>query len=271
MKILVLGSEGIIGSGLCRHLSKIGHTVDKWDILLGPEQDLRISAPDMSNYDFIFFLAYDIGGSKYLINKTTSFINNNMKIMINVFDSLERSKKPFVFASSQMQNMDHPYGTLKKIGEQYTKILGGISVRFWNVYDYEEVSLKSHVIPDLIKQYIETKSIKLLTNGVEVRQFFHTDDAATGLCCIMDNFEQFKTRISIDLTNYEWISILDLAKLIVKVIDPENFGNSVEPGILADSVHSVHNEPDKFILKYWIPKISLKSGILQIYNKMINN
>ena len=166
MKILVLGSEGIIGNGLCKKLKTLGHEVSGWDILLGPEQDLRISAPDMSSFDFVFFLAYDIGGSKYLINKTTSFINNNMKIMINTFDELEKSGTPFIFASSQMQNMDHPYGTLKRIGENYTTILGGLSIRFWNVYDYEEVSVKSHVIPDFIKQFINTGRIKLLTDGV---------------------------------------------------------------------------------------------------------
>jgi nucleoside-diphosphate-sugar epimerase len=281
MKILVLGSEGIIGNGLCKYLTNKDHEVYKWDILLSKDHDLRVSSPDMTSYDFVFFLAYDIGGSKYLINKTTSFMNNNMKIMINVFESLEKSNKPFIFASSQMQNMDHPYGTLKKIGEQYTKILGGISVRFWNVYDYEEVSIKSHVIPDLVKQYIETGCIKLLTDGKEHRQFFHTNDSASGLYYIMNNFDKMKDKLTIDLTSFEWISILNLSKLIIKTItesrkesresgeiEIEKINNLVEPGVLADTVHTIYNEPDKFMLRYWRPEISLKDGILQIYKKM---
>ena len=74
--------------------------------------------------------------------------------MKNTFGELRRTKTPFVFASSQMYNMDNVYGTLKFLGEHYTRILGGLSVRFWNVYGPEEINEKSHVIPDFIDQYV---------------------------------------------------------------------------------------------------------------------
>ena len=60
MKILVLGSHGIIGSGLCRHLKEIGHQVIPWDIKITPMHDLsetenmnRLTYA-MHNADFVY-------------------------------------------------------------------------------------------------------------------------------------------------------------------------------------------------------------------------
>ena len=50
-----------------------------------------------------------------------------------------------------MSNMSFSsYGILKKIGENLTSSLGGLNVRFWNVYGYETDFEKSHVITDFI-------------------------------------------------------------------------------------------------------------------------
>ena len=47
---------------------------------------------------------------------------NNLLIMTNVFKLLKKHKKKFIFASSQMSNMDFSnYGTLKRLGEEITK------------------------------------------------------------------------------------------------------------------------------------------------------
>lgn len=258
-QILVLGSEGTIGTALCTLLEKYYYyNVTHYDISITPEHDLRISAPDMSNYDFIFFLAYDIGGSKYLLEQQTDFIDNNIKIMLNVFEQLRSSKKPFIFASSQMQNMDNPYGTLKKLGEHYTALLGGISLRFWNVYGPEEIGIKSHVITDFIHQYKETGHIKLMTNGSEQRQFLHADDCANGLICIMglqlSNSLPTNCKV-VDLTNFEWTSIKELAIMIT------GSESNITLGTEGDKVQTLKNEPNQFILKYWRPEISLRDGI----------
>ena len=59
--------------------------------------------------------------------------------MLNTFSYLEKYSNPFIFASTRMSNMNHsPYGTLKRIGEHYTNILGGHIVRFWNTYGIEK-------------------------------------------------------------------------------------------------------------------------------------
>ena len=70
MKILILGSEGVIGTSLSKHLNKCGHTVTHWDIKISIEYDLINTANNnrlrdaINASDFIFFLAYDVGGSQ---------------------------------------------------------------------------------------------------------------------------------------------------------------------------------------------------------------
>ena len=128
MKITILGSSGQIGAYLTEYLTNKGHQVIEFDIVNDKKQDLAlIPNPELRRAimvsDFVFFLAFDVGGSHYLkkYQHTFDFINNNARIMVNVFDLLKQYNKRFVFASSQMSNMSYsPYGACKKLGELYT-------------------------------------------------------------------------------------------------------------------------------------------------------
>lgn len=257
MKVLVLGSRGIVGKGLVCALRSSGHEVVEWDIKIDPMYDLRREecVPYLRRIvnacDFTFFLAYDVGGAKYLTKPSTEFLDNNVRMMRNTFSALNEAS--FVFASTQMWNMDHPYGTLKHLGEHYTRLLGGVSVRLWNVYGPEEVSEKSHVIADFIHKFKATAKIELMTNGQEVRQFLHTDDCGRCLVALAENFEEIaKTRHHVDVSSFEWITILDLARMIT----PNSFVRS-----FSDPTHTLREDPDRFMLNYWKPRITLKEGI----------
>ena len=257
MNVLVLGSEGIIGTSLSRHLKMIGHQVIHWDSKLSKDHDLSKEEnmgklkTVIDESDFIFFLAYDIGGAKYIASAGLDFINRNTRIMLNTFNLL--GDKKFIFASSTMYNMSHVYGTLKHLGEHYTSHLGGLSVRFWNVYGPEESSEKSHVIADMIHKWHTNGYIDLMTSGEEERQFLHTDDCAKALVQLMENYDEFiKTETSVDITNFEWIKIKDVAKFIcddVRVTD------------IKVTTHDRKNEPRDFILKYWKPETHLRNSI----------
>ena len=50
--------------------------------------------------------------------------------------------KNLCIASSQMSNMSYSHGTLKRVGELYTESLGGLVVKFWNVYGIEKDHIK---------------------------------------------------------------------------------------------------------------------------------
>jgi nucleoside-diphosphate-sugar epimerase len=260
MKILVLGSEGVIGAALCKHLESCDHEVMRWDIKLTNDHDLSNSLnvyrlkSVIDETDFVFFLAYDVGGAKYIWDVDLDFVNRNNMIMINTFNLLENKK--FIFASSTMFNMDNVYGTLKYMGEHYTRKLGGLSARFWNVYGPEEVSEKSHVITDMIHKYKTKGYIDLMTDGEEERQFLHTDDCAKCLTKVMNNYDEIRRQTdSVDITSFESTRIIDVAKYICE---------DVRSSAKNMNTHDRFNEPRPFILDYWKPEISLKEGIASL-------
>ena len=159
-RILILGSGGQIGAYLTDYLNDKGYEVLEFDIVNGRHHDMtEIPNPELHRVimtsDFVFFLAFDVGGSHYLkkYQHTFEFINNNSRLMTNVFGLLGKYNKPFVFASSQMSNMSYsPYGVLKRVGELHTKALHGLIVKFWNVYGIENDMEKAHVITDFIRK-----------------------------------------------------------------------------------------------------------------------
>jgi len=122
MKYLVLGSAGQIGAELCKFLKKEGHEVLTFDIEDDSIQDLRIKGivdSHINEADFVMFLAFDVGGSRYLkkYQNTYDFIDNNAKLMVHTFNALKSYRKPFIFASTQMSNMSYsPYGIAKALG-----------------------------------------------------------------------------------------------------------------------------------------------------------
>src|SRR5665213_24533 len=127
MKYLILGSSGQIGAHLRNHLRQRGDSAIEYDLVNTPEQDLRrpskMLLEKMREADFIMFLAFDVGGARYLktYQHTYEFVSNNVKIMDHVFDALKQTGRPFIFASTQMSNMSYSsYGILKALGEYYT-------------------------------------------------------------------------------------------------------------------------------------------------------
>jgi len=272
MHVLVIGSKGVVGSAVAKKIKERGDRVTEWDIAISPEHDLRIQgaldavlAHDAVN--FAVFLAFDVGGSKYPVD-SAEYISNNVRLMEYTFESLAKYKVPFIHSTSQMSNMDHnPYGVLKRLGEFYTEYLGGINVKIWNVYGPEEVSAKSHVLVDFIDQAKRTKCIRMLTTGTETRQFLHCDDFAQAIVYVLDNFETCLVEYGtiIDISNFQWVSIFDVAQLVAKVCGP---GVEVIPGTRETSFQTKTNEPrTNFKSSLWIPKISLEDGIRMLANR----
>jgi nucleoside-diphosphate-sugar epimerase len=275
-KILILGSQGQIGNHLLTYLRNKNYTIYEFDIINSKKQDLRVKNNKVlkklvQKSDFIFFLAFDVGGSRYLraYQDTYKFISNNMLIMENTFSLIKKYKKRFIFASSQMSNMSHSnYGILKKIGENYTKILKGIIVKLWNVYGVEKDLSKSHVITDFILKGLKSKTVKMLTNGKEERKFLYAEDCCRGLEQIMNNFSNIiKKTSTIDLASKRSSSILKIAKIIEKLFYQR--GKSIEfiPAKKKDTIQlNKKNKSNDFPFKYWSPKFSLNQGITEVFN-----
>lgn len=273
--ILVLGSRGQIGLSLTKILrNSKKYNVIECDLVCSESNDLRKKSEFLNQLfqtaDFVYFLAYDVGGSKYLYSNqnSSSFLNNNLLLMLNTFSYLEKYSNPFIFASTQMSNMNHsPYGTLKRIGEHYTNILGGHIVRFWNTYGIENDEEKTHVITDFINSALSQKSILMRTNGNETRQFLHADDCGKALITIQENYKEIEKRY-LDITSFKWSSIYEVAKVVSNI-----FGNlPIKRGAQDDLVqNNISNEPDPYFKKYWEPEISLEDGISSIVKYMLQS
>ncbi|MEC9064272.1 MAG: NAD-dependent epimerase/dehydratase family protein, partial [Pseudomonadota bacterium] len=118
MKVTILGSSGQIGAYLTEYLRDKGHEVIEFDKNYSMDHDMT-KIPNyqlrhaIKDSDFVFFLAFDVGGSRYLkkYQHTFKFIDNNARMLAGAFEHLAEHGKPFIFASSQMSSMSYsPYG-----------------------------------------------------------------------------------------------------------------------------------------------------------------
>jgi len=273
LKYLVLGSAGQLGLALCNYLSKQGHTVLTYDIASDAGQDLRVPANPaleqlVRDSDFVFFLAWDVGGSPYLAKyqDTFEFIQNNLKIITNTFETLKNQNKPFIFASSQMANMSYSsYGLTKSIGEKITSVLGGVTVKFWNIYGVEHDPEKTHAITDFINKAKNTGIINMLTDGTEARQMLHATDCSECLYLLSTKYSELPRDQEYHITSFEWTTMLDIANMIAGHFP----GTVVQPAQAKDMIQKdKRNEANTSILNYWQPKISLVDGIKNIIDEM---
>lgn len=280
MKITVLGSSGQIGSYLTEYLRSKNYFVREFDIINSQDQDMT-HIPNVylrnaiMDSDFIFFLSFDVGGSHYLkkYQHTFKFINNNARMMVNVFGLIEQYKKPFVFASSQMSSMSYsPYGVLKRVGELYTKSLQGLIVKFWNVYGIEKDMEKAHVITDFIHKGFKTGDINMMTDGREEREFLYAEDCCEALETIMGCYDQFSSTDELHITTGVSTSILEIAQNIQKLFRSIGKEVKISPSSSKDEVQKdARNIPDPYIRKWWTPKTTVVDGLKKVFEEMKND
>ena len=268
MKILVLGSSGQIGSATCVYLRKCGHTVVEWDIVCDKSYDLRLYNynlyESMKSCDFVYYFASDVGGSKYLEKYQDSyeFIMNNIDIMKYTFLALKETNIPFIFTSSQMADLQNStYGLLKVIGEKLTTNIGGLVVRLWNVYGEEHDNEKSHVITDFINMAKTNNVIKMRTDGKESRQLLYVEDCCECLLTLTNIYDTIDKSKNYHITSFDWITIKEVAEIIAEIS-----GATIECGTKQDCTQmNSMNVADDYILNFWNPKTTIRSGIEKLY------
>ena len=277
MKIAILGSSGQIGSYLTEYLREKNHEVFEFDIVNGDHQDMT-HIPNtylrnaIMNSDFVFFLSFDVGGSHYLkkYQHTFKFINNNARMMVNVFGLIEQYEKPFVFASSQMSSMSYsPYGVLKRVGELYTKSLQGLIVKFWNVYGIERDMEKAHVITDFIHKGFKTGKIDMMTDGKEQREFLFAEDCCEAMETILQNYNSFSSDDELHITTGASTSILEIAQYIQVLFKKINLEIDIVPNKSKDEVQKdARNISDPYIKKWWTPKTNIVDGLSKVFDQI---
>ena len=277
MRVAILGSSGQIGAYLTKYLTKKGYQVREFDIVNSYHEDMtHIPNPFLRNAimesDFVFFLAFDVGGSRYLkkYQHTFKFIDNNARMLAGAFEYLSEYKKPFVFASSQMSSMSYsPYGVMKRVGELYTKSLGGLIVKFWNVYGIENDHEKAHVITDFIRKGFETGVIDMLTDGTEQREFLYAEDCCEALESVMEQYTEHNSDSELHITSFQSTTILEIGKIIQGLFKSQGKKITLNPAQAKDEVQKdARNEANPYIKKWWKPRTSIEDGIEKIYEAM---
>lgn len=262
MQNLIIGGQGFIGKRLSKFLKDKGETVVNFDIQDNHTNDARSFKFDLTNIDRVFFLAWNVGGDKFLSDDKLQLeqLAWNLELLQNIMPQLEKSKKSFVFISSQFaENCDNVYGVTKRLGEVWTKLLNGVAIRLSNIYGpIEKESLRSRVVSDFISQAVDTGEIKMLTTGEEERLFIHIDDVCQGIYkAIQNNIPGLY-----DISGKEWIKIIDLAKLIAKLTKAKVS--------IGEKISFTPNSSQKSKVFGFSPKINLEEGLRNMINEYMN-
>jgi len=253
---LVIGSNGFIGKPFSKFLENKKEKVIRFDISANKKEDGRIYTFDFRKIDKIYFLAWDVGGSKYLYRQDLQMnqLKWNLQLMTNIFNQLEGKKKDFLFVSSQLaEEVDTVYGVTKKLGEVWTDLLGGVCIRVWNAYGVmENQDIKSHVISDFIYQALLTKKITMMTSGEEWRQFTHITDLSNAFHMAL-NTKNLRRTIY-DASSYEWVRIIDIAEIIADITSATVISGTKKG-------HDPVMSPNMGRIPGWLPSMQLKDGI----------
>jgi nucleoside-diphosphate-sugar epimerase len=255
MRELVLGGEGLIGSTLAAALRARNHQVTSLDLKSGSDLRQPFDAGFFSECDRVWFLAWDTGGAKFLeaADRQHDQYKNNCELSLRIFDALARTKKPFLFTTSQLAGLPNAYGTTKLMAWHWSLNLGGKVARLWNVYGWEHPDSKSHVITDLVLSGLQGR-VKCMTTGAEKRRFLYKTDCVGAIIDLFDGPLQ-----TAEIAGAEWVTIREVAEEIARQLSVE-----AEFGQVRGS--EVPVDPSE-LLPGWQPSVSLREGLAQVISE----
>jgi len=270
-KVLVLGSGGVIGSALLQWLH--ANQYQTLEVTNRTHIDLRVpTALDVfssEKIDFVFFLACEVGGSKYIDshsgNVQLDIIQNNIQMYQTVFPWLAKRRIPFVFTSSYLQSQATSYGSIKRLGEGWIKAIGfGKSVRLWNIYGVEKPGIKSHVLTDWVTSCLLDGRIECRTDGTEARQFLHASDCAAALGTLMREYDgSLRALDLVDLSFDKWTTLQNVARLVSQ-LSPRKCDATFSS---VKAVARARFAPDTSSALYqlWQPQIGFEEGVTGLF------
>ena len=303
MKILLFGSQGMVGSSVVRILSTnqnfeiIKSNRDK-NNLFDFQSTQRLI--EETNPDYIINAAARVGGIHANNENRFEFITENLKINMNILESCKNNanikiinlgssciypleaKNPLkeeYIMTGKLEPTNSPYAMAKlsaiEIGDAMRKQFGHTIINLMptNLYgpcdNFSEN--ESHVIPGLIyrmhkAKMSKNKSFEIWGSGNPLREFLYVDDLSKAIELIIN---KNITDPILNIGSSEEISILELAKLVKKSV---NF-----QGELTFDKEMPDGNPRKLldsskILSYgWKPEIELEEGIKNSYDWFLKN
>ncbi len=247
-KVLVTGGGGFLGRHVVQELIRHGVKESAIHIPRSSSCDLRVAEQAraaVAGSDLVMHLAARVGGIGFNQQYPGSLFYDNATMGINVIEAcrLEHVKKvvvagticayprytPVPFKEEDLWNgypeeTNAPYGVAKKsllvmlqaYREQYG--LNGVFLLPVNLYGpHDNFDLNSsHVIPALIRKFVEAKDknlseVPVWGDGSPTREFLYVEDAARGLVL---GALRYNSSEPVNLGSAEEISIKNLAELI---------------------------------------------------------
>jgi GDP-L-fucose synthase len=296
-KIYVAGHKGMVGSAIFRKLQSEGfenivsRELNELDLM---NQQAVADFFETEKPDYVILAAAKVGG--ILANNTyrAQFLYENMMIQNNVIhQSYVHGVKKLLFLGSSciypkmapqplkeeylltglLEETNEPYAIAKisgiKMCEAYRDQYGCnfISVMPTNLYGpNDNFDLKnSHVLPALIRKFHEAKaenkpSVEIWGTGSPKREFLYVDDVADACYYLMQNYDE---KGFVNIGCGEDISILDLAKLVKKIVGYE--GEITHDLSKPDGTPRKLMDVSRLFATGWKPTVNLEEGIKKVY------
>ena len=304
MKVVVFGSNGLVGSSLINNLndsSKVTEIIPstRETVNLFSLEETKVFI-NKTKPNLLINAAAKVGGIMANNSYRTQFILDNLKINVNILESIidfpeiklinlgssciyplgaENPIKENYLMTGRLEPTNSPYAMAKltaiEMGDALRKQYGHkiINLMPTNLYGPNDnfSENNSHVIPGLIFRLHETKE-----NGLDVftvwgtgkpkREFLHVDDLANAIKFIIQN------DIEVDLLNIgsgEEVSINDL---IYKIKDVVEFSGDIafDPN-MPDGNPRKLLDSSKINSLGWEASISLDQGLRDTYTWYLEN
>ncbi len=306
MKVLLFGSNGLVGSSIKRLLSTTVNK-EKYNGEFSTRKDTNLFSYketkdkiDSFKPDIIINAAAKVGGIHANNTNRTTFLIENLKINLNILESCKNINpiKIINLGSSCIYPLNAPNpiseesimtGKLEETNSPYamaklTSIELGNAIK--REHGHKVVNLmptnlygpndnfsenQSHVIPGLVhRMHIAKKNnetvFKIWGSGNPLREFLHVDDLSSSILFLIENSIDEEL---INIGSGKEVSISDLAKIIKNIIGYSGeltFNKDMPDGNPRKLLDS-----SKIQKLGWKPKISLEEGISNTYKWYLEN
>lgn len=299
MRVLILGSNGLVGSSLKNTLSK---NTKITELICSTRKDTNLfdfketkKLIEKSSPDVLVNAAAKVGGIYANNSKRTEFILENLKINVNILEASIPFSNMFIInlgssciypldaqnpikessiMTGKLEPTNSPYAMAKltaieignSLSDQYGhKVLNLMPTNLYGPND-RFTDKDSHVIPGLILRMHnamkeDLKEFKIWGTGKPMREFLFIDDLASAVEFLILN----KPNNSLlNVGSGIEISIYELAKKIKKIIGFQGeliFDSSMPDGNPRKLLDS--SEINKM---GWSPKVDIDNGLETTYN-----
>lgn len=300
-RIYVAGHNGMVGSAIVRHLTKLGYkniiTLSKSQLNL-LDQNLVDKFFREYSPEYVFLAAAKVGGIKANRDMKADFIYENLMIQSNIIkSSYSYDVKKLIFLGSsciypkfcnqpikeeylmtgELESTNDAYAIAKiagiKMCQSYNQQYGTdfISVMPTNLYgpnDNYDLN-NSHVLPAMIRKFHEAKlegkeSVEIWGTGTPKREFLYVDDLADACVFLMNNYSGSGI---VNIGTGQDVTIAELAVGISKIVgyDGEIKYNTEMP----DGTPRKLLDVSKLEEIGWKYTTSLKEGIEKTYKDYV--